>query len=431
VDFFEDTVQATAKPKKRLVHRLEVKDREVAPEALQAYRDQIYANMYARTGLIFDVRSFRELKTIYNPVGGEIRIACVAPEIMVGPRGRKADLVPVAERDGCEILGLGTRTSLDDWRKRRLAELKVALEFEPHIICFSELCYPPPPSKDSPGWTVEGIQSSAVDKYKFDEDALRAIAAAIDPKPSAPLPFVFLGSYHCPMTLYNVGVIFPAGHRMVELRPQIQTDAFSRLEPQITYQKEKTLLPIYYRKRFPARRAGENTRVPATQQFDIFHLPIGRVATLICSDILDLNQFYKIAMSNYKTKEPIDIILVPSMNWSEKQISLCRELSHLANTTVVAANVSPTGGDRMPETQVFCCGLDAAQLAGMDEVVQHAIIASGVRDVVVDRKRSGKVHCFTLTKDGTSALRDRYPPPDVLGLEPENVTAADVGDLGD
>ena len=55
------------------------------------------------------------------------------------------------------------------------------------------------------------------------------------------------------------------------------------------------------------------------------------------------------------------MVLLPSFNKSKRLVSMCRELSYLANTVVV--NVNANAEDKsFPDTGIYVCGLDTDQL---------------------------------------------------------------------
>ena len=363
---------------------------------LNRFDQRMYANFFNRTGLIFSTKEYKFNKGIQERRDGEsVRVACISSDIRIPEDidDAEPDLMSVECRDGCLLLAPNPNMRSADWTAMRLNELREAVKGQPDVICFSELAYPPPEAPRNGQPTPDYISSYGKHRAKYERDALEIL------EEESLEAFTFLGSYHCLQSLYNVGVIFPLGYQAAVF------DVATTQEPLVGEEVididiKSISPPINYIKRFPARRAGEETRVPAGNLFEIYETKIGRVAILICSDIVDLNQFLFIARRNLTSnREPIDIVLVPSFNTSERLRSMCRELSYLANTVVVNVNANDRD-ERFPDTSVSVCGFDLSQLP--DEY--YGIDRREIRHPGAAAKSSTVVH-VTL-EQGIQKLRD-------------------------
>jgi hypothetical protein len=368
------------------------------------FKIQLADNLMNRTGLMYEIRNFQRLEQRGVPlVGDEIRIACVSSPIAIGMRGQDGtfDLRETSYRDECTLAQAEHVKVFEDWEDKRLRELSFALGDDaknpPHVICFGEFAYPPVWRAGRPGWEPAGIRDAILKRNKFEQQIVARLADV------AWQPFVHLGSYHCPMTLYNVGVTYPWGKSLeshectVAREPREDQD---KSPPETEY----VTAPVLHRKRFPARRRGENTRVPSSRDFDIYKLPIGRVANLICSDIVDINQFLSLARyNNANAEDPIDIVLVPSFNMSDSFNDMCRQLSYLANTVVVVCNAHQP---KFPKSQIYACGLGYEELKKEIDGISVQLVEQEVETPLrhPDRRES-LVTTFRLRKAGIGALR--------------------------
>jgi hypothetical protein len=132
--------------------------------------------------------------------------------------------------------------------------------------------------------------------------------------------------------------------------------------------------PILLRKRFPARRVGEEARVPAGQVFNVFEREFGRIAVLICSDIIDVNQFLTIMQIN-RTKglhQTIDYVIVPSFNKSRALSNICRHLSAVSSNTVIVVNANHYLAE-FPDTELYCCGFDSSELETLPKFTEPVV----------------------------------------------------------
>lgn len=388
------------------------------------YRRRVFQNLMGRTGLIHDIRAFDRGKNRF-PKKDEIRIACVSSPITI----RTAESVPgeydlrhVPYRDDCWLVQADNDKIPELLEGERLSELNAALSTDPHVICFGEFAFPPVARQEHPGWNIEGIRTSVarhgayeaailerLKKHKRDNEERLEDDASLD----LPTPFVHLGSYHCLMTLYNVGVSYPWGSDTSLQDCKITREDFTT-EDGAKISFEKIAAPILQRKRYPARKIQEHTRIPATRNFDIYAMPFGKVAMLICSDVIDVNQFLSVVRYNRTSRNqpPIDFILVPSFNYSKMLPQMCRELSFLANATVVLVNANPKDPKNppanadIPATDVFCCGrsFDELERASAEFDIAPVIKRETIRVRHADNRWS-HVILFKLRFSGLNSFR--------------------------
>lgn len=347
--------------------------------AWQAYGKALISSLLGRARFIYrphdiEIRRDGAAAGAVAPQSDDptIVIACVSSPISVQrylengdeeiiAKSDRIDLKHVAYRDGCQLVQAASEAIPDSWTEERLKELDAALEHDPDIVCFGEYAYPPVWPEKMPGWSINGIREAENRRLRFEAAVVERLKAKKD-KP----PFVFLGSYHCLMTLYNVGVLYPWGHDTAKKKVMIMREPQSLGQPPRFEPKEFTS-PIHYRKRYPARSVGEETRVPAGMDFDSYALPVGRIGVAICSDVVDLNQF--LSLARYNLGNPalaIDMLLVPSFNRNPDFVSMCRELSHLSGATVVTVNAN-SKHSKFPRTNVFCGGFDLDDLEEMSK----------------------------------------------------------------
>lgn len=330
------------------------------------YERGIFHNMINRTVQVFTRRRFQHpSEKGQSSAGwkGSVRIACLNSDLPIDKD--RGEMWGESLRDGCFLLRPTDAFNPRRWVNERLLELRAALRHDPHIICFPEFAYPPAPRSLGGGWTLPEIDTSVRRKLEFDARAL-ALLSRYQNKSSR--PFVFLGSYHCLMTLYNVGVVYPWGDlpdgEVVRTSgPKPGSDAelseAAEGEPRATVST-----PIIYRKRFPARKLGEQARVPDGQEFNVFERKFAKIGLLICSDTLDLNQFLQLVRESVDFYEGFEIILIPSYSPKGRGTfeTMCEELSYLTGTAVVttcAANSLAARG--MSKTDLYLFGRRASK----------------------------------------------------------------------
>ena len=352
----------------------------ISPDAAVSYMHQSLGNVFGRTGLIFTNVEYELPSADFRlknkgEESEQTTFACPSSKInfdfVKKNSRRKSDLLPVSIIDDCTVLQPRDEEVTKAWHSARIKELTAAINAEPDYIVFPELSYPIRPTPVGSALGIDSITNCYSGRSTFEKDVLDVMHR------NSSTAFLVLGSYHCINSLYNVGVIYPLGSidqkisaikRYEFLGGAVRETKKIELDP-----------PILYKKRFPARRVGENTRVPAHSEFDIYQTPKGHVAVMICSDILDLNQFGSIIRRNLSTTyDDIDAVLIPTFNSSRKLLAMCRELSFLANTVVVTCNASGMHSSKgVPESDIFICGRDKQQLS-----------AAGVIDI--EPLKSGK-----------------------------------------
>jgi hypothetical protein len=198
-------------------------------------------------------------------------------------------------------------------------------------------------------------------------------------------PFIFYGSSHCNLTRFNIGVVSPGskledGYALkVERTAPMAGGAYRPL----TATPPLRSGPIVQKKRFPARRAGERARVPDDHAFRTYFHPLGLICVLICSDSIDLNQFWNIVRINDEAASHganrVFMVLVPSYNTSPFLETSCRDLSAMARTNVLVTNavgeVNEWTRDNvpyprpLPPSQLFFDGM------GMTTLLEEKIIS--------------------------------------------------------
>ncbi len=406
----------------------------------QQYQDRLFSNLLARTGLIYEMRevSPTEIKLADTPPTArpektktdgristeaasrakQIRVTCISSPIKIrrAETSGEFDLRGAAFRDGCHLVQADGQEVAERWTEERLKELDVALAKDPDIICFGEFSYPPNWGVSDPGWTVDSIRVAESRRLDFENKVVERLKKAeakrkkkdgAYPAMGERRPFVFLGSYHCLMTLYHVGVIYPWGATKGEHYCNVMREARGRNASPFP-EKLRLSAPLFYRKRFPARRAGEDTRVPAGRDFDIFRFPFGRVAVAICSDMVDLNQFLSIARYNISGREKgIDILLVPSFNESPLFPSMCRELSYLAGLIVVVVNANHQDAN-FPETQIYADGREFSErsMRELEKLLTMPVKAGELdEEFVYHKKRTAMIRTYSLNGAAIGNLR--------------------------
>jgi len=280
-----------------------------------------------------------------------VRLVSIASNLELA---NKSQLTFAKFRDGCSLLQPTDAFSPRRWTDERLAELKAALSKDPDIIVFPEFAYPVPRRPLNGGWTIEEVNQSVSHRLEFDRKAVALLEA--HRKGKGQVPFVFLGSYHCLMSLYNVGVIYP----WADLESTVAVGP----PPKVANNRAKNpppSTPILYRKRFPARKLGEQTRVPNGLEFNVFERPFGKIGLLICSDVLDLNQFLRLIRESVSFHQGFEFILIPSYSPRGERTfeTVCEELSYLTGTAVVvtcATDKSLEDERGMAPSDIYICG---------------------------------------------------------------------------
>lgn len=367
---------------------------------------EVLNELIIRSGLAFDVNELRApgetVRQTVSAMHRQVVLAAISSHIVIyeppEPASKRGDPKPKRQakgrpeyslntsdlrvreyRDDCMLCEAAPRYDRGSWIDARARELEAALRppgglASPQIVCFGELAYPPPDATAF-ATSVEYVNQFGRHQAEFEE-RIRKVCAN---HASAEDTFLFLGSYRCPITLYNVGMVAPRGALARLLQMEITGRRLTRDKlPEPTRETKPVSVPIAHRKRFPAKRANEHTRVPPDNQFRVFGTPVGRVAVLICSDVVDLNQFLFIVRYNDSMgkADRINYVLVPSYNNSSSLVAMCKQLSEIAAVTVMIVNANANanveeeekekGKDNVdtadrktrtfPVTSMHCCG---------------------------------------------------------------------------
>lgn len=372
-----------------------IKGGEVTSSELSRFQDRLVRNTYARTGLSMDKIEYplERKKLLEEPSDGDsdrrssnLRMSLISSRIPIDET-KKSWLSKRAFEDSRSILMANENYDHSKWCGHRRTELSLALDFKPDVICFPEFAYPPPASGRTYHESGETTSSIANDdeikndyidrstygrnRYKFEEE----IKADLKGKSQ---PFVFLGSYHCPFDFYNMGVIFPLGSDDEKFTTKKRMSTIDDDGEVREYTKFRSIAPpVLYRKRFPARRRMEYTRIPSNFEFHTFNIDDVCIAVMICSDAVDLNQFFNLARINIveNVKEKIDIVLIPSFNQSPKLVSMCRELSFLTRTVVAFVNANEYSS-HFPNSEVFVGGFTPTDLSSMGKSSRSVVVFS-------------------------------------------------------
>ncbi len=363
-------------------------------------------NLLARTSLALDrIECEIEPPGVSDQPDKELRISLVS-SVIRGPRKRDKTGIDAMMADygrlhqDVELRRAGEDLKIlhytegfvaseernNEWIEDRKAELREALKSKPHVICFPEFAVPMPlPSSDMLGYTDPS------DYGRQFKEFCDMCAAAMKPpaktrNQSLHYPFVFMGSFHCPQQHFNTGVIFPTGGHVEATNVRITRQ---KIDDEPVQEIKPMPFPVLHRKFFPARRAGETARVPSGMEFLTYKVGGLHIGVLICSDILDLNQFLNMARlgSLRVDRYPLDLILVPAYNLSLKLSTMCRELSLLASTSVAFVNANPCF-EEFPSSKFFVCGFDIDEL-GKEMIDGSPIILEAPSAVPIECVRKG------------------------------------------
>jgi predicted amidohydrolase len=329
----------------------EARHLKAPPADHSEYQRRIFQDMLNRTANSLNLHRFSASEN-EAPPPEKLRLVSIRSSLDIQSESQ----VAFAEfRDGTQLLRAKPKFQRKRWVETRLEELREALELKPDIICFPEFAFPPPPAAPEGGWTLDEINRAVAKRLEFEDAALTLM------RNHESRAFVFLGSYHCLMTLYNVGVIYPWGERLDGTVTFTEKDMVQFAEDDLDVitrtTDRKVESPIYYRKRYPARKMGERTRVPTGRDFNIFKRNFGQVGVIICSDILDLNQFGMFIREGFDPHKGYDFILVPAYNTGTSFGAMCRDLSYMSATTVILVNAQdPAAQSPLPASEIYVCG---------------------------------------------------------------------------
>ncbi len=347
----------------------------------------------------------------------KVRISCVSSPLTVegsGPSDRN-DLQGIAVGE-YKITAPPLGVSLKAWSDDRFRELSYAIQqnLQPDILCFGELVYPPPLYAPDIGCSLPNGSGLLSRKSQFDGEILKIL------KQYESDAFVFGGSFHCLHTQYGVGVIFPYGRHSGPIKGKMHSEWWSHArrghptsDPQVDAVFEVDI-PIVHKKRHPARSIGEVTRVPSQPDLAIFEREKGTIAILICSDIIDLNQFIALARANLNAtgRAQVDYVLVPSFNTSRIIGELCRELSLWSAAIVVNVNANHTEAN-FPNTSLYLCGKEVEELRALSIITAHDVapidLPSGAKSTLnsfeLDLRRSDRLRKSMLNSEAMKRYR--------------------------
>ncbi|GAB4182419.1 MAG: hypothetical protein Tsb002_03700 [Wenzhouxiangellaceae bacterium] len=350
------------------------------------YHNRCSENFYGRTRFSLDrvtcIINEGGIKTT-EAIAKDIKISIVSAFIK-GPRnlskipGKKpthsqleVDLLEGEDKSRM-IIRPTKHFSFTKWKRRRMMELKKAISNAPDIICFPEFSFPPLIGEtDFVGYTnkVSYINLMA----EFEREMIYVIKDSFQQGVPVNRPFIFMGSYHCPIDYYNLGVIYPLGDKIDTHNVFYRKQSMGKEPEDIP---ASTKFPIFHRKRFPASRANERFRVPPEVSFCTYLVNGLRIGVLICADLVDLNQFLNMVRLNSSRTEriPLDFILIPSYNSNEVLKSMSRELSFLCSTTVIYSNANPYYPE-FPCSEIYCCGYNTAEMKEIGFVDDSLILS--------------------------------------------------------
>jgi hypothetical protein len=275
----------------------------------------------------------------------------------------------------------------DTMRDHVVKNLSRALEEEADAIVFPEFALPPvdlsavfPDIRDFNPF--DPAHQAKVDReFEGSATSIRDEACAAANRKTSQVPFIFYGSMHCQRSRYNIGVVSPG--RPFEQKYVLAAERGNPITSETSVIPEQVLRtgPVVHKKRFPARRVGEAARVPGGLGFRLYPSKIGCIAVLICSDAIDLNQFWYVVRHNQQadainSADRIGLVVVPSYTHSDLLHTNCKDLSALAQTTVFVGNATGKLKTQnvlyehsMPSSEIFQSGRDEGELS-RSEIVQ-------------------------------------------------------------
>jgi len=270
---------------------------------------------------------------------------------------RHAQLYLETHPDNYRVLGPTSRFNAEEWTNRIDKLLCDAYALNPDVVVLPEFAFPQLIE-------LQGVYGeSDVEQAKRLGSVLKTKFKDTMNLKNADQVFGVLGTFHCRRALLNQAVVAPSGCDPVKYEKQIIEHTMS--DAIAGYTIDEVTAPLLIAKRFPARRAGEQTRVPPTMECRIFEEAFGNIAVLVCSDVLDLNQFNSIVLHNRTAgPEAISLVTVPAYNRSPELNDACRELSYLAGCCVLVVNSEGRHFNRdgvrraLPDSKFFIGGID-------------------------------------------------------------------------
>jgi predicted amidohydrolase len=402
---------------------------DVTDDEMYSRYEECLSNLFGRTGLSLDriEISFSDeiqesecisFALVSSAIDGDYR-----KKIEAGTHERVegAVLSRMIMEDGQRALMMPTeKYSQKHWIDRRISEISKALSYRPDIICLPEFAFPPPVSRRNEDGYLER-QNYGRGFFKFEERLVEEIRQLNQESGIRNDPFIVAGSYHCPDDYYNIAVIFPQGE-MSQINAKISCVDYGASGTREKSERSQLIrTPLLHRKRFPARKAGEICRVPSEMKFYTYNFRGSKISVLICSDIVDLNQFMHLVTINMakNSLDPIDVILVPAYNLSEIHKSMCRELSFMAATTVVFVNANGEMPEVFPSSDLFCCGYDLTSLEKVLPKYGGSIVCDDtckVDETYIKNVRISKVGLYNLRQEFRHGLARRNPSNRIVNV---------------
>jgi len=326
-------------------------------------------------------------------------------EQLLFPRSTDFDrkiFLPASEKK----LKKGKRRKYDAeaWASARSTEFRAALQHLPDIICSPEFSVPQPPIEgDALGYPL--VPHSGSRFLEYAKRICEEVKQANKKSEKNYAPFICCGSYHSSQEHYNKAVILPLGQNLDEVPADL---IYQKIGGQKIIKKHKLQIPSFHRKMFPARRMGENVRVPGGNQFLTYRTMGLTIAVMICSDIVDLNQTLNLGRlgSLRKERSGIDIIVLPSYNAGKPFLTFCQELSFIASTTVVYVNANPEFNE-FPKSDIFICGYPSRHISTLSEEYSSLLKLHKKEVVTHHDKLDGKATITTFDID-KKLLEDIY-----------------------
>ena len=216
---------------------------------------------------------------------------------------------------------------------RRLVEEESA-----NVVCVNELGYP---AFKMP--REKGHDKQQCDELKRADSEFRQYLQDLCDKHAC---IIVCGSYHDVEDLKNKALIFA---------------------PQETEAKEHQKLTTA-----KVASVGEIVRTPPDISLYLYDTIIGRIGVLICSDVVDMNVFFRFALIGQSPNEsPPHLILVPS--WTQAPLTqACRDLSYFSKSVVAYVN-----GAGEPHAAVYVAG---------ERVFHRADLGRAVIQITADQR---------------------------------------------
>ena len=387
-------------------------------------RKKIRRRLLDNTHFLFDEEIFSPNDGNFSSDRGEretFRIASIGTFLRRDDEdtdGKPAQL-KIEQVNGGGMVVLADGQSASDLVDVRTRQLATALNHEPDFVSFCEFAFPPieesqVSEEDRRDLFSERLEQTVDGLFTDQATTMLTRAKAESSYDKEHLPFICLGSAHCMLNRYNIGVVAPGGEfengwRMRRRRTNpFQTDRHKN------YHEELGEGPIIHKKRTPARRAGERARVPEAHGFRLYRHELGLIAVLICSDAMDINQFANIMRHNLNADlkgdrtDRIFLTLIPAYNLSSILMDACRDLSLSARTNVLVTNAMGESqtqvlrdmgrSENLPRSEFFFMGRNSSQLASANAgVVLRNFLDSNIWFLDVDLRAQN--HALSVTRE--------------------------------